>query len=152
MAEVQCGFAYGQSDEAAANELCQTGPTLHVRIGFDPNFQVAHAGLPQLPEQTFPALIDTGAFESCIDTRLARRLALPVIDRTILSGASGPAPFNLHLAQIIIPDLNCVLYGQFAGISLTDGEQPHYALIGRNLLEKFRMIYNGKTGSVLLQT
>ena len=116
------------------------------------NFSVAQAGLPHIPERAFPALIDTGAFESCIDTRLARRLGLPVIDRTILSGASGPAVFNLHMAQIIIPDLNCLLYGQFAGIRLAEGEQPHQALIGRNLLEKFRMIYNGKTGSVLLQT
>lgn len=152
MAELQCGFANARSAAEAANELCRIGPTLHVRIGFDRTFQAEQQGLPQVPKRTFPALIDTGAFESCIDTRLAGRLMLPVINKTVLSGASGPATFSLHLAQIIIPELNCILYGQFAGIRLADGEQPHQALVGRNLLERFRMVYNGRTGAVRLQT
>ena len=58
----------------------------------------------------------------------------------------------MHLAQVHIPNLGIVIYGEFAGAHLTAGGQPHFALIGRNILRRLRMTYDGTTGSVTLES
>ena len=135
----------------AGDLLVSYGPTLLVDIGFDPNFK-------PLPDKVVPvagitgihALVDTGASESCIDSLLATQLNLPVVDRRIVSGVSGPQEINMHLAQVHIPTLNYTIYGAFAGVHLAAGGQPHKALIGRTFLRNFTMTYNGLTGAVTL--
>ena len=54
----------------------------------------------------------------------------------------------MHLAQIHVPDVNFTIYGEFAGVHLRAGGQPHDALIGRDFLQHFTMTYNGYSGSV----
>ena len=67
---------------AGWSDLVQFGPTIQVQIGFDSAYTPANPTRPNLPQATWPALIDTGATESCIDSALAAQLALPVVDRT----------------------------------------------------------------------
>ena len=62
----------------------------------------------------------------------------------------GPHEFNYHLAQIYVPDLDHTIYGQFAGVHLAAGGQPHVALIGRTFLRDYTMTYEGRTGQVTL--
>ena len=143
MSSVDCGFK-------KQNLLVQFGPTLGVRIGFDQNYSPNGASPPNLPEKLWPALVDTGASESCIDSTLADELQLPIFDRVSISGAHGKQELNLHLAQIYVPSLEFTTYGSFAGVHLISGGQRHYALIGRSFLRSFNMVYNGKTGSVTL--
>jgi hypothetical protein len=88
--------------------------------------------------------------ESCIDSDLAMRLSLPVIDRRHLSGAHGAKEVNVHLAQVRAPALNFLLYGPFCAVDLAAGGQKHRALIGRTFLQHFTMIYEGRTGTVTL--
>ena len=145
MSSVDCGFK-GQKEL-----LVRFGPTLNVRIGFDPNYSPSSMRLPDLPEKLWPALVDTGATESCIDSTLAYELQLPVYDTVSVSGVHGKKELNLHLAQIYVPSLHFITYGRFTGVHLISGEQPHYALIGRSFLRNFNMTYNGKTGSVILE-
>ena len=57
----------------------------------------------------------------------------------------------MHLAQIYIPELDFSIYGGFAAIGLIDGGQLHKVLIGRDFLLKFRMIYDGRTGKVVIE-
>lgn len=40
--------------------------------------------------------------------------------------------------------------GAFAGVDLKAGGQIHSALIGRTFLRHFKMIYDGRTGTVSL--
>lgn len=148
MLEVECGFP--QADHARAS-LVHIGPTISVRIGFDVNFRVQPQSRPDLPERTYPALIDTGATESCIDSELAALLELPIVDRAPMAGVDGSAQFNLHAAQITIPSLNFHIYGRFAGVHLRAGGQSHQALLGRTFLQRFKMAYNGTTGSVVIR-
>lgn len=143
MSSVDCGFE-------EQNLLVEFGPTLGVRIGFDPNYSPNGSSPPNLPEKLWPALVDTGASESCIDSTLADELQLPVFDRVSISGVHGKQELNLHLAQIYVPSLQFTTYGRFAGVHLISGGQRHYALIGRSFLRNFNMVYNGKTGSVTL--
>lgn len=144
-----CGFRDGQEGSAQAL-LVQFGPTLAVQIGFDPDYSPGGVYLPKLPDTLWPALVDTGAMLSCIDSSLANLLRLPIVDRIPLSGVGGKEEFNIHLAQIYVPSLQFTTYGEFAGVHLTSGGQRHYALIGRSFLKDFNMMYNGKTGAVTL--
>ncbi|HTW62024.1 MAG TPA: aspartyl protease family protein [Terracidiphilus sp.] len=125
------------------------GPWLFVDIGFDQNFKVG-AGIPVPGKTGLPALIDTGAWESCIDSLLAAQLNLPVVDRRMVAGAHGAKEVNMHLAQIHVQALKYTIYGQFAGVDLRAGGQSIDALIGRTFLRRFRMIYDGTTGDVEL--
>lgn len=126
----------------------ERGPTLRVRVGFDPAFP--HGGVPDLPAGTFHALVDTGAGVSCIDSDLARELELPIVDRGRIAGVLGADEVNFHLAQIYVPGLDGTVNGIFAGVHLAAGGQPHAVLLGRDFLNFFTMRYDGRTGSVTL--
>jgi len=121
-----------------------------VHIGFDPNWVpgVARPPVPAIANQE--ALVDTGASISCIDSGLAMRLNLPIVDRQHFGGIGGRHEVNMHLAQIHVPSLNFTIHGSFAAVDLIAGGQRHYALIGRTFLMRFTMIYEGRTGTVTL--
>lgn len=150
MRRTLCGFN-DSPDQPGKDLLTLVGPTLQVRIGFDPKFRPVVGGTPAVPTPSYPALVDTGASESCIDSTLANTLNLPVINQEDRSGAHGRYKLNIHLAQIYIPDLDWTIFGRFAGVHLHAGGQPHYALIGRTFLQDFKMIYEGETGSVIIE-
>ena len=140
----ECGF------KNRPDVLVHYGPTLYIEIGFDPNFRPNSEGKPDLSANQFPALVDTGASVSCIDSGLAMELNLPVVDRGDIAGAHGSGAVDFHLAQIYVPSLRWTVFGQFAGVHLIAGGQPHYALIGRDFLQDFTMTYEGRTGVVTL--
>jgi len=137
-----------QLGSSGPDNLIRFGPTLTVRIGFDPDF--SPGSTPNLPSMEFHALVDTGAGESCIDSSVALSLNLPIVDRRRIAGIHGISEVNVHLAQIYVPALNLTQHGPFAGVHLYAGGQPHSALIGRTFLRGFTMMYNGGTGSVKL--
>ena len=124
------------------------GPTLTVKIGFDPQYRPGRFRGANLPEQDFLALVDTGASESCIDSDLAIALNLPIVDQSEASGVHGRLAVNLHVAQIYIPLLEHTEFGLFVGVHLRSGGQPHLALLGRTFLRHFVMNYDGPTGTV----
>ncbi len=135
--------------------LVQFGPTIVVDIGFDPRvisptFPVA-AGFQLIPPiQGVPALVDTGALQSCIDEQLAQQLQLPLVNTHQVSGIGGSTILNVYLAHITIPTLGTMQYGLFSGAQLAQGGQPHRAIIGRTLLKDMMLIYDGRAGSVKL--
>jgi len=152
MREVQCGPTGSQLPaDVLPRLLVQIGPTLAVRIGFDAQYRPDGGVLPAIPDTPYLALVDTGASQSCIDSELAATLDLPVVDRKLVSGVHGILEVNIHLAQIYVPGLFHVEFGKFAGVHLKAGGQPHLALIGRNFLRSFSMIYDGETGSVIIR-
>jgi len=152
MPETKCGFN-DIPDFTGADLLVSYGPTLKVDIGFDPNYNPQKLNiLPTLSVKGINALVDTGAGESCIDNLLASQLNLPIIDRRPVSGAHGSHLSNMYLAQIHVPSLKFTIYGAFAGVDLLAGGQVHKALIGRTFLRCFKMIYDGRNGTVTLSS
>lgn len=149
MPSTTCGFT-NRNGVRGSDYLVLHGPTLFVHIGFDPNHLPGSAAPPNLAAQDVYALVDTGATTSCIDTGLAMQLNLPVVDQQTVGGVSGKMPVNMHLGQIYIPSLQFTIFGQFAGVNLIAGGQPHHALIGRTFLKNFNMTYNGRTGQVII--
>lgn len=144
MPAINVGFSDG-------NSLFRYGPTMYVQIGLDPAYTVG-ASPPKLPHVNLPALVDTGATLNCIDSSLAERLQLPVVDRKSVIGVHGPVETDFYAAQIYTPVLNWVTHGIFAGLPLANSGQLHYALIGRSFLKDFTMTYEGRTGRVTIST
>ena len=149
MPVAECGFP-DDSGLFDPTLLFTLGPTLNVKIGFDVDFQSGSNTIPDLPSSPYPALIDTGAIISCIDSTVASNLNLPISDRRSISGVLGAGEVNMHIAQIYIPDLNTIFYGSFAGVHLLAGNHYHSALIGRDFLLNFKMYYDGTTGRVTI--
>jgi predicted aspartyl protease len=145
--EALCGF--NDSPGAPGSELLVLiGPTLMVDIGFDPAWRIGNPVAPALTGNLLPALVDTGAGESCIDQLLAASLGLPIVDRRRVAGSVGAHEVNVYLAQINVPSLAFVIHGQFAGVNLQEGGQQHRALIGRTFLRNFELHYEGHSGTV----
>lgn len=147
MPTVECGFLNGTAGLTPSELLARIGPTLWITIGTYPGAAVAQ---PASVIQPVPALIDTGASQSCIDDLLAKQLQLQVVDQWITSGVSGSVTLDVYLAQITIPSLNLNQFGRFAGVHLQAGGQTHRALIGRRFLADCTLVYDGKSGSVTL--
>ena len=105
---------------------------------------------PDLPPIQFPALVDTGALDNCIDSSIAERLRLPIVGRQMIAGVHGAEEVNFHLAQIYVPSLDITAHGHSAGVHLVEGGQFHFALLGRTFLRGFRLVYDGRTGEVTL--
>ena len=132
MPETNCGFP-------TPEELQLVGPTLGVRIGFSiisPNARL------------WPALIDTGARDNCIDVELATALKLPVIGTQNVAGVGGVTTVNAYLGLVEIPELESVIWGRFYGAYLGSGGQYHRMLLGRSFLVGVTMRYDGNSGSV----
>ena len=51
-----------------------------------------------------------------------------------------------------MPALQFTIYGRFFGVHLEAGGQIHRALMGRDFLYKFLMVYEGYTGTVTIST
>ena len=148
MPTVDCGFPEVPAQDRRSL-LAEVGPTVPVRIGFDPGFDETESLNPDIPPDLFPALVDTGASANSIDADLAARLGLPVIDvDTAVSGSAGRHLADVYLAQVHIPGLDRTISGRFTGIRLAAGGQLHGAIIGRSFLRDFVLSYDGRTGEV----
>jgi hypothetical protein len=150
MARSLCGFNDVEGGARGWEFLIAFGPTLEVNIGFDPQYDGTPAAIPVPGLKAIPALVDTGAAQSCIDNLLAVQLNLPVIDRRAIAGVSGQMMANMYLAQIHVPTLARTITGSFAGVDLKAGGQEHHALIGRTFLRHYRMLYDGISGTVVI--
>jgi gag-polyprotein putative aspartyl protease len=138
---------------ASGSELLVAyGPTILVDIGFDSAWTIGNQTVPVAGLTNIRALVDSGACLSCIDSVLAAQLNLPIVDKKTFSGIHGALEVNMHLAQVHVPSLNFTIYGEFAGVHLAAGGQPHKALLGRAFLRNYKMTYDGITGAVIIES
>ena len=145
--DAECGF---HTDPNGSYLLALHGPTILVDIGFDPAFNPSNNAIPVAAITNMPALVDTGASQSYIDTAVATALGLPIVDKETLSGSAGSHTVDVYLAQIHVPSLGLTIWGRVAGVNLVAGGQTHAALIGRTFLQHLVLHYDGPTGRVTL--
>ena len=126
--------------------LMQHGPTLWVQVGFDVNYRAG--GVPELPGDELPALIDSGALQSCIDLDLAVRLGLLRVDVLPIIGVHGAQDAPFYVAHIRVPALRLTRRGKLAGLPLQRSGFSHSVLLGRDFLANVNMLYLGDVGSV----
>lgn len=130
----------------------QRGPVVQVSVTLEQKFAAALA--QQGKDVPRPinglALIDTGASNTCLDDEAARAMNLPVIDVGSMHSAShAKTPSNIYPVQIQIVGFQI----QFAsprtmGAALK--EQGLLMLLGRDLLQRCTLFYNGGTGQITL--
>ena len=151
MPSAQCGFPSLEAGGATPSSLLQLfGPTIPVRLGYDPLHRHTATLPPDIPEYVHYALVDTGAGTCCVDAKLAATLGLPVVDQQPMGGVHGQELTNFHIAQMWLPSLEFSMTGLFAGLDLEGGGFAQRAIVGRNLLAHHKMTYDGPTGSVML--
>jgi len=85
-------------------------------------------------EETTHALVDTGAEESCIDLRLARRLRMPVLDAMTVFWAGESREHDVYGATLFVPRSNLGVQGLFVGIEFLPGDIPQEVILGRRSL------------------
>ena len=96
------------------------------------------------------ALIDTGATTTCIDDEIAQQIGAPVIDVVKMNSAShANTDANIYPVHLEIAGFNIHINAQRCmGAAL----QPHglIMLIGRDVLAKCTLFYNGVSGQFTL--
>lgn len=96
-------------------------------------------------------LIDTGATRSAVDINTILRLSVNAIGITNLMSASGESQHNLYPAKFSFPGLKFeVEFSSLVGVDLSRqsiGGQQIIALMGRDLLSRCLLVYNGTKGS-----
>ena len=127
----------------------RAGPVLQVEIGL-PARLAAHfnqTGVPIPQPHTGFALLDTGASITGVDAGILTALGVNPVSTTTVLTPSGQQQQSLYPCQISFPgtpipplDFNAVTGSQLATQGLA-------ALIGRDLLRHFLMIYNGVDGN-----
>lgn len=135
-----------------ATALVRRGPCIQVQVGVAK--VIAQQLLQQGKEVPTPssglAIIDTGAAVTCIDDGVARQLGLPVINVVTISSASHAATQqNVYPAQIEVIGLPLAIDVPNA-IGAPLAEQGLIALIGRDVLQRCTLFYNGPAGSISL--
>jgi hypothetical protein len=150
MKTATCGYT-NLGSITGQQRLAFLGPVIQVDIGFDAGYHAASKAPPTPNVKGINALVDTGASQCCIDATLAMQLQLPIINQTKVAGAHGAAMLNVHMAQLYVPALPHLIWGHFIGADLTGGGQPIRAILGRDFLRNFKMVYDGQTGLVTIQ-
>ncbi len=96
------------------------------------------------------ALLDTGASITCVNKDLLASLKIPPVGISQVYTPSGKAQQNTYPVEISFPQSNLpkVAFNQVLGSDLKG--QEIVALIGRDVLQHFVLIYNGPGGFISL--
>ena len=129
------------------------GPTLSVIVSVtkEHGANLIKAGLPIPDSVPGAALIDTGAAITCVDQGVCQALGLRPTGVVMLGHAGGKEERPCYPIQVHFPGSLPPLYCPSAcSIKLAEGKQPHIMLIGRDLLIRLKMVYNGPQGRIEL--
>jgi hypothetical protein len=97
-------------------------------------------------------LIDTGASVSAVDAAVVRQLGIRPIGTISVGTAGGVQQQAQYPASFSFPGtgLPTIAFTFVIGSNLAGQQPPIIALIGRDVLRHFVMIYHGNFGQVLL--
>ncbi len=114
---------------------------------------LAKQGQPLPTPQTGRGVVDTGASLTCVHEPVLQALGIHPIGQVTTGTAGGPSIRNVYPAQLELQDAGIrIELTRVAGVDLTGQGvgpgtgQPLIALLGRNLLERMLLVYNGPGG------
>ena len=103
------------------------------------------------------ALIDTGATTSAVDNTVIQQLGVQPVGSMPVAGVTGAATHLLYPCRFTFPgtafqaiDFSALLAAPLTNVGPPGGVGPLLALIGRDLLQAFVLIYNGPGASFSL--
>ena len=111
------------------------------------------AGL-ELPEWAVRALIVTGASQTLINPQIAATCKLKQTGRAKINAVGGEAgEYPEYAAAISFPDTGLPAIEAIRVVACPIIRQPFFScLIGRDILSKWLVIYDGRTGQVEIQS
>jgi Aspartyl protease len=128
----------------------QKGAVIPVTITIEQNMgkTLAQQGKTIASKQGL-AIIDTGASRSAIDEQTAKDLGLPVVNVGKMTSASHEEhPCNLYPVQFsILPN---IVFQSPQTMGATLGKQGYIGIIGRDILGRCVLIYDGVAGQITL--
>jgi len=139
--------------------LIAVGPVVSVLVevpsALAAALQSAGSSIPQ-PASGL-ALIDTGATRSAVDDGVIQALGVQPTGVVNVGTAAGMQQQSVYSARFTFPGskLPTIEFAQLTGVNLRGHVVPHVnvpliALIGRDLLSRFIMVYNGPHATVTL--
>lgn len=144
--QMQVAVALGGGLEA----LAARGIIINVAIGVDGFTAEAlrAQGQPTPNPFTCQALLDTGASTLAIDQSIARNLGLSRRGIVVNHTANGLRQSNLYAVSIVFPATSLRSYNLLRASEVDLSTQPFKCLIGRDVLSRWHVHYNGQTGAV----
>jgi hypothetical protein len=148
-------FFRDSSQQINPNGLMLVGAVLPIEIHVPPQIAqvLADRGDPIPAPVSGLALIDTGATLTCVHEPVLQQLGLNPIGIVQSGTASGPVQQSQYPARLVSPDqgwtsdINAVTGVNLSGQQIPlDPPQDLIALIGRNLLQHWVLIWNGPGG------
>lgn len=137
---------------SSADRLLQEGPTIPVSVGVPAALATVlmSRNMPVPAPVSGVALIDTGATLCTVDQSIMQALNIPPFGTTTIHTGAGPTqcptyPASLSFPGTPLPNLN---FTNFWSAPLQ--AQGIIAIIGRNVLRHFVVVYNGPGGSISL--
>jgi len=140
------------NQEHSPEGLSSAGPLLQVQVMVPP----ALAALLGQSNQPIPApgtgwaLIDTGATRTCVDKAVLDELEVQATGAITTGTAAGPAQQLLYPAKLNFPGANFEIeFGSVIGVDLSGQSiagQNVIVLLGRNVLSRCVLVYNGPGG------
>lgn len=98
------------------------------------------------PSKVGNVLLDTGASHTCFDKSVAKELGLKVIDIGPLHTPLGTDPLSPRYEGQVIINGHPFHVARICGVTLSN--QGLIALIGRDILSRGKLEYDGRTGIV----
>lgn len=102
-----------------------------------------------IPSQKAIALIDTGASSTCISSAIVKQLGLIPFDVQRVHTAAGETEQLLYDAGVVLPISQPNIISVQTPCAELDG-QPFQVLLGRDILSRCSLIYNGPDNSFTL--
>jgi hypothetical protein len=129
-----------------------SGPQIQVEISIPPSLaqHLQSQGLAVPAPVVGLGLIDTGAFASAVDTSVVQQLQIHPIGTMPVHGAGGVNPHMQYPASFRFPTtaFPSINFNFVIGAPLAP--QGIIALIGRDVLSHFVLVYNGVFGQYIL--
>jgi predicted aspartyl protease len=144
------GEMRGAAVGSGSNALATKGIVLNVEIGVD----LATADLLRALGQPVPspitcnALVDTGASVLAIDQSIAQKLNLARRGINTTHTANGPRQCDLYAVSLAFPATTLGSFNILQAIEVNLSTQPFKCLIGREVLSKWHVHYNGESGVI----
>lgn len=131
-------------------DLEKFGPRFEIEVGPPIIRKELHAPISSHPgTQRFyrmPALIDTGAGRTVLTPEAIQKVGLLLVDYTTLSRAGGIDKVGAHVASIQFPRYKLATIEVIQVLCCELPGELFQCLIGRDILSRWLLTYNGKTG------
>jgi predicted aspartyl protease len=109
------------------------GPIILVGVAPSGTFQPS-AATPNLQVQTFNALIDTGASNTCLTRAVADAVGLQPLGMRPMTSASQTTPTNVYLVDLFLPHIAAAVSSVNIMEFRTEDGAPFQMLIGRDII------------------